>query len=192
MLAVQRHKGCTQRMGCASSPERGQQQRRRPRAAPTRINVTPGSFSAVSPPVTPTTSEDQRDSSYTLPPTVEQRSLAIGADCMEPEGAPVRDTPRCVFADERASDLSSFLNRAAELESQLSQKRASALARDISKTLDTWTTRQPCTGAEIHCDRVPSARDVCCASEHAGSIQRGPLASWSQGCRVVQLGQGTG
>ena len=182
---------------CASRPA---QQQRRPAATPQRIHVAAGvTSSAPSPPVTPTTSLDTRRG---FSPLAARRCLAsVDTAKLDAIGLPV-DMPhppaqQHVFVDERAHALSSFLSRAQQLESRRSEKRASALARDITASLDEYyksieVAREVDRGRSIHeeiCLKTGKPPIFCNAGDM--HCDRGSpdddRTSWSHGCRVLQL-----
>lgn len=180
-------------LGCAASPRKGQQQqRRRTCAVPTRIQVSPGRFSASVPTAT-ARSASPHNSDNTNQSATRQQSLHTGSIAQMPDGC--TSNALRVLADERASGLSSFISRAQQLESKLLRQRTSVLARDISRALDDYecldsmckdaSLQLACSGRD--CDHAPKSSDTCCVANSA--VHR---SLWSKGgCTVVQLVQET-
>jgi hypothetical protein len=180
--------------GCATNPRKGHEQRRRPSAVPTRIQVSPGACGSAPLPATLSTLASPHNCGHTLQSAPPQHPVHISSDLQVPGGCASKAFH--TLADERASGLSSFLSRAQQLESKLFRQRTTALARDISRVLDDYEcldsickdANRQLVRSRRDCDRAPNlkASDACCVG--ANSIHR---SFWSKGCTVVQLVQET-
>ena len=173
--------------GCATNPRKGHEQRRRPSAVPTLIQV------CESAPLPPTVASPH-NCGHAFQSATPQHPVHIGSDLQGPGGCATKAFR--TLADERASGLSSFLSRAQQLECKLFRQRTAALARDISRVLDDYEcldsickdANRQVVRSRRECDHAPNvnASDACCVG--ANRIHR---SFWSKGCTVVQLVQET-